>query len=368
MYSWSSQKKRELVNQRPAHSQFSNHEPRFRVPLQPCHEALCRAANGDPHWVLLRCGDPDVQSGGGCILLLRLVHGRPLYPLGTIFVASSVFFLYPCPHVTICTCIHLFLYPSIFLSIHPCLAPGGSHDREWEGVKWRWHGEIRYWRLCLACHQRRWDGDGRTRNRHCRPRSPTSPDCPPLPYITCEAHAGLGHGVLSVWKSALAILHEPSHRACEGAHGHTFVCKCFSTLLQVRAPARGLFVGPYFAAPMRQIILDFERTCSEGMTWKVAACVANSGQLHRAEGTAWVLRKVVEALGHQCAVVQRRSSDSLCRDCGSCKEDTKLKRFLKDRIQERFGQEKWAVWVSWGPWCLGGSLGHFGQLAGWVAG
>jgi hypothetical protein len=45
----------------------------------------------------------------------------------------------------------------------------------WEdvlGLKWSWSTpSAAYWHMCLGCHQARWPGDGRVRNRYCRPRS-----------------------------------------------------------------------------------------------------------------------------------------------------------------------------------------------------
>ena len=45
----------------------------------------------------------------------------------------------------------------------------------WEevlGLKWSWvTPSAAYWHMCLGCHQARWPGDGRVRNRYCRPRS-----------------------------------------------------------------------------------------------------------------------------------------------------------------------------------------------------
>ena len=50
----------------------------------------------------------------------------------------------------------------------------------WEdalGLKWSWVTPSgAYWHMCLACHQTRWPGDGRVRNRYCRPRS-SDPRC-----------------------------------------------------------------------------------------------------------------------------------------------------------------------------------------------
>ena len=64
--------------------------------------------------------------------------------------------------------VFLFFGPSLF----------GASLQEWEHIKWRQHGGLRYWNLCLECHRHVWGTDGRTSNRYCRPRCLP---CPRLP-------------------------------------------------------------------------------------------------------------------------------------------------------------------------------------------
>ena len=64
--------------------------------------------------------------------------------------------------------VFLFFGPSLF----------GASLQEWEHIKWRQHGGLRYWNLCLECHRHVRGTDGRTSNRYCRPRCLP---CPRLP-------------------------------------------------------------------------------------------------------------------------------------------------------------------------------------------
>ena len=64
----------------------------------------------------------------------------------------------------------------VFLFFGPSLSCASL--QEWEHIKWRQHGGLRYWNLCLECHRHVWGTDGRTSNRYCRPRCLP---CPRLP-------------------------------------------------------------------------------------------------------------------------------------------------------------------------------------------
>ena len=121
---------------------------------------------------------------GGCLLFdarTWLGSGRPGRTDQTVS-------LFQCPF---CSCVlgivfSCFFGPSLF----------GASLQEWEHIKWRQHGGLRYWNLCLECHRHVLGTDGRTSNRYCRPRCLPCPRLPagelfvrePLPELAPCSH------------------------------------------------------------------------------------------------------------------------------------------------------------------------------------